>query len=1267
MEQISSFLEIHQKPDAILSAINEKQHDGSCQWLTTDEAFREWVDGSGGLVRAVSCQERGPRIVNPRLLWLTGRPGTGKSVASSHVVRHLEACNLNCSFYFFRHDDRAGSTLSALLRSLSFQTAESNSDVRHAIVSMIEDGARIDPSDYRLLWNKLFIDCIFKLESLKPQFWVIDALDECSSDGMPALVTLLSKLDPGVPLRVFLTSRPSVRLGRLLAREKLPFAELRTGQTGSLHDIERFLDAKCSRIQGTKSYRGLVPELLSRSNGIFLWASLMVDKLNDIDNMEDMAEALLGFPSEMDGLYSRVAESILSSPSRDLAICVLKWIICSPRPMTMGELAGALKTDINRTLMASPDQLEAITGGLVFVDEELRLHLMHDTTSSFLTRQRDGLWIDRPSAHSRIAEICLEILCGGDFTPPKSPRSAASALRKTTSPLASYAAANFGYHLLHSSLASDTSLVLLDKFLRSNVLSWIEKLSRSGDILILRQTIHWLKAFLARRARRDQTVSAEVQAAAAWLKDIHHIVTSFHSCLIASPISIHFLVPHLCPPSSLARQLFAKPTTRLRITGVREEKWDDRMACYLFSETPTSVACCERLLAFGLRNGEIWVQHAAGFGTFEPLGPLVHGSKVRLLKFDSSNSFLASCSARKLMLWDVRQSEGASFPCRWARDLDFTPDQVLFSKDGELLTLADPREKTLTAFRVADGSQGKTVRLCTSSDSELLDIDQPMASQLDPAQIRVDPHNQLAVMTHRNASVSVWDLSAGGKIGYFEKEGGYDGSRPLLPVLDVVFNPIPELELLAISYQDGDVVVCNPWALEEVAKYHLRFSLDILACTPDGRVLAGAARDSSINLFLFETLQLLYRVQSPNERFWTSGLAFSSDNLRLFEIRGPCCNVWEPLALASHSLYDVSSELQAEEFVLEESVASRTCSFHWESIAAIQPTERNLIFVGRNDGIIDILAESTGNSIKKLQLHGSRTPIKHMDWNESKNILLSVDRSCHCIVTRLSFDNEDGAPHASVLLDHRDRSVTTQALLSPDASKVLILSSEALKVVMIDEGSVKLEIISPTSGFKFCATHPSDSSLLMVFGGTHIHLFDWNSLDRLSTAEGIPIVGPEAPLPDLNGSWAVSSGSTRPAYLVHRLTSHAAGFAAVDLAQVTRETREVELRVHTFDTLRVQAMVGVCRSTLYFIDMEGWVCSIDVRNVPQVGHYLRHFFMPPSWQTGRRPIVQLISETALAFARTEQLIVVDGFLDFEEKVSLEDPGAALALRPANAA
>lgn len=1250
MKLLSSLLRVDQRPDSILLAINQKQQHGSCKWLTADDAFQKWLDDWQEVDPITKvCSDSASRI-----LWLNGRPGTGKSVAAGHVIKYMEACNLDCSFYFFKHDDKGVSTVSSLLRSLAYQMAESSFDIRRCIMAMVHDGVQVNRDDHHMIWKTVFVDRILKLDLTRPHFWVIDAVDECSSKEIPALISMISTLsDPtsNSSIRIFMTSRPGGQVERLLNQDQTPFFELNTGQAGSLDDIELFLAARCPQASKDSTYRTLVADVLSKSNGIFLWASLTMTRLENTYSVEDMQEILQQMPTEMDAFYSRIIASIVASPSSDLARCILKWTICSPKPMTLPELADAVKWDIGRTLTASPSQLETITGHLVFVDDQARIHVTHQTTSAYLTQKTEGFWIDRTAAHSQIAELCLAILCGPEFAPPRTRRGSGVPKGTANSPLADYATVNFAYHLMHSSAAADAPLILLNRFLRSNVLTWIERTISINGLAPIQHAAQRLQAYMRRRAKYQPPVSIEIQTVSGWVSDISHIVAVFHSCLLASPFSIYFLVPHFCPPKSITRQLFAKPSKRLKITGSLEDDWSDRLTCYLFSVDASAIACSEQLLAVGLHSGDFSVYNGAGSGTFNSLERLSHGKRVRQLGFSHKSALVFSCSARKLKLWKVDRSKGTKLSPVWSQALDFTPSDVSFNPDGSHITVSNPQGSAVVTFSVLDGTREEPVLLHGSLDSDSSDESDKQLETWTPAmRIRLDTAHRLAAISYRNASVALWDLEMTGKIGEFKKEG-FENAYASPAALDMIFNPVEEIGMLAISYKDGDVVTINPDTLEQECIYHLQLSLTILATTSNGRILAGGAEDGSIHLFHFETLVPFYRITPPNEQTLISNLTFSADNLRLFDTRGQCCNVWEPFALVQKDrLDDSSSESQSDEVAIPDPVASQAHVFCWgEAITVLEQTvDGNYIFAGRQDGTIDIYDVNSGEPIEKLRLHGSFAEIQYMDWNDNQKLLLSADTTGRCIVTQLIFGGRNKKPQTKITLDYRENSAICQVYISPNSQALLIRTDSAIKLVDMQGNSLAEE----SSTGSVCMPHPTDNAMFIVMLAHQIHLLEWTTLSRLSPPEGIPIFNSQAAPERTHNPWASRLGSN---YLATTFVADGRPnqISALRAADLNPGTTSAPLQTKAIVSLGINTLLGPFRSGLYFLDTTGWVCSIALKNLHDATHYTRHFFIPPTWQTGTDVVLRIISKTAVAFARGEQLIVFHGFLEFEEVVPFE--------------
>lgn len=279
-------------------------------------------------------------------------------------------------------------------------------------------------------------------------------------------------------------------------------------------------------------------------------------------------------------------------------------------------------------------------------------------------------------------KICLATLCSSVFTPTMSRQYTAKSTGNI-SPFSKYAAASFSFHLTHGT-SSAHSLALLNKFLHStNILAWIEHIAKMGDLSILQEANHRLKGCLSRRNNDMRDDNMDLSSLEPWVTDIDRIIAIFQSCLLDSPASIYFLAPYLCPHSSIINRLFSKFSTRFRVAGLAEKSWGDRLTCYLFFNHPTAVACNDHLLAIALSDGSVSIYRNTEFSSFEPVGTVSHGGRVRQVAFDPKVTILATCSARKLSLWDVRTVDGSSFPCIWSQPLDFLACEVAFTPDGE--------------------------------------------------------------------------------------------------------------------------------------------------------------------------------------------------------------------------------------------------------------------------------------------------------------------------------------------------------------------------------------------------------------------------------------------------------------------------------------------------------------------------------------------------------------------------------------------------------
>lgn len=1163
-------------------------------------------------------------------------------MACGHVIQYLESCDLDCSFYFFKHGYREKSTISALLRSLALQMAEFSFEIRKALLEVMEEDDQFHSADYQVIWNNIFLGRVFRVKTTSPHFWVIDAIDECTNKGLNNLLHLLAKIPTDFPLQVFISSRPSGHIQRVLCQESTSIYEIQTGQQDSLDDIATLIKSKrYDSAGGCDLHQTLISEILAKSNGIFLWASLIMNRLEDTYSEEDMHDVLHQLPDEMNDFYLRIANAIEGTQSYELAKCILKWTVCASvsRPLTTNEIREAVRIDFSRTLTASDDRFANLCGDLIFVDKESQVQVIHQTVHSFLTQHESALQIDQASSHSRIAEVCLIYLTGKEFTPPRLRRGPIVSNKTHDMIFADYACDYFTHHLAHCSSAIDAPLILLYKFLRSNVLTWIERIARKGDLSILIRAVRNIRSYLARRAKHRSPLGKEVQLTEAWAEDLARIVATFGVNLLDSPSSIYHLIPTLSPPASNIHRLFAKESRQLKLLGrLAEEDWDDRISCVLHEASTTSVAACSQYSAVGLSDGKVMLYNGP---TLEHIATLNHGETVRVLEIDPISSGLIVCGPRRMTLWSNRRT------CVWTTRFTYQRSPISVTIDTEAGQILVPgKDGQVANYSLEDGTLLDIFPLYHSPDSESEDEEMKILPGTPPTCVRMSPAHALIAVAYRQSPVYIWDSDRHQKIGTFLRPGTEDADcQP--HVHDLVFNPLPEIDLLAISYDNVGIVVCDPWTLDQLSVC----SVDsrTLAVSSDGRTLVSGDYSGIIHLFSFESsLRTMYRISMVDEMI--KGIVFAPNNMRFYDIRGNFLNVWEPSVLLRRETDDDSSSLpQSEEVALAapETIFTRTIHDSEHITCLAFSSTSGSMFCGRRNAIVSVYDINNGNRVENLGLFKTRFAIKHLQWSEASHTLVAINAVNHCIVIRLASDRVTSWRMHTILLDRQFSSPVTQVLLSIDGDSFLLASTKDDEL-WTTQGEI-LGRIDPRSGERQWLTHPHNAGQLLLFQDDSVQIYEWETLQRLTSEGGIPIEISDQTYLSVPGDWAAPADSD---FLVKagRLEDSQDGFIFADMSQLQPDSKAIPTKcIKQLLESNVKRVLGFHKSSLLFLDSRGWVCSVP-KNLPDAKTYTRHFFVPPTWMVETELLIRIVSKSSVALVHRDELVVFRGFLDCEEKV-----------------
>ena len=158
-----------------------------------------------------------------------------------------------------------------------------------------------------------------------------------------------------------------------------------------MEDIKLYLDAHAEHMPGAsdEERERLVAQIFEKSNGNFLWSSLLVKELEDSFSQERIVKILRSVPKAIDDLYSRIVRTITAgNSSAEVAKSIIKVGCLCSRPLTVDELREALALDIKQTVTQLRKTAGAICGHLVYIDSRDRLHLKQQTVKDCLFRTR---------------------------------------------------------------------------------------------------------------------------------------------------------------------------------------------------------------------------------------------------------------------------------------------------------------------------------------------------------------------------------------------------------------------------------------------------------------------------------------------------------------------------------------------------------------------------------------------------------------------------------------------------------------------------------------------------------------------------------------------------------------------------------------------------------------------------------------------------------------------------------------------------------------
>ncbi|KAF8463773.1 hypothetical protein DFH94DRAFT_827487 [Russula ochroleuca] len=402
-------------PDPFINfnTADHSRHKGTAEWFTQSSVFKNWKESNS-------------------LLWVHGKPGSGKSVLTSAIIQDIKSvCNTttgHVAFFLFDFKDignnQSDDFYNVLLCFYSDHQRGSQQPSIGALTQCLEDMLRV-------------------AESL-PIYLIIDALDECPNttgilsprDEVLALVEGLVKLNLR-NLRLCVTSRPETDIRTSLE----PLAS--TPNSISIHDEngqkKDIVDFVCSVVYSDKKIQRwreedkhlVIKTLSDKADGMFRWVFCQLETLRHC-LPPSVPRILAELPETLDETYERILRETPKT-NRVHAHRLLQCLTVAVRPLAVEELTEVLAINfdaaegipkLNENFRWA-DQEQAVLSAcssLVAIVEDgtsRRVQFSHFSVKEFLTSERlavsavdvlRGHHIRLEPAHTIMAQACLSVL-----------------------------------------------------------------------------------------------------------------------------------------------------------------------------------------------------------------------------------------------------------------------------------------------------------------------------------------------------------------------------------------------------------------------------------------------------------------------------------------------------------------------------------------------------------------------------------------------------------------------------------------------------------------------------------------------------------------------------------------------------------------------------------------------------------------------------------------------------------------------------------------
>ncbi|KAH7211216.1 hypothetical protein BKA60DRAFT_598506 [Fusarium oxysporum] len=288
------------------------------------------VENSGNWIFSnpiFKCWEAGKSAEN-KILFLNGSPGSGKSTLAKTIIRHEKRKQASESsgrsflaYFFFKHDAADRRTARSMLQHLIMQLVNADETIMRFAYEKLSTMESTDLADLKKLASDCFISWPMATLVLDGLDEAIDSEREVSIDWCLNELLSVAKVC-SCDLRILICGQRDGRLDVLLSSHPQIRLDIVDAHQD---DIEHFTKGRVAEIHARfpltqQEEEALVSKISSASQGMFLYARVVLDHLAEMDSIQDFEDELEEdtFPEDLDRACKSICSSLVDVTNCDM-------------------------------------------------------------------------------------------------------------------------------------------------------------------------------------------------------------------------------------------------------------------------------------------------------------------------------------------------------------------------------------------------------------------------------------------------------------------------------------------------------------------------------------------------------------------------------------------------------------------------------------------------------------------------------------------------------------------------------------------------------------------------------------------------------------------------------------------------------------------------------------------------------------------------------------------------------------------------------------